>query len=100
MTDEPDKLVSIEYFVTQMLGYKAKSTYYQHMHEPGWPQRVYPGSKAMLVLSECEAYIAKLKADRTPAPVKPPKVKRHTGRPAKLHPLAEGGAQGADNGTP
>jgi hypothetical protein len=96
-------LVTIEHFVIGMLHYKNRVSYYDHMDEPGWPQRVYPGGdKPLLVLSECEAYVAGLLNAREP--VKPkaakPKKPRHTGRPAKVlrPPVAEGGAQGGDNG--
>lgn len=105
------KLVTIDHFIMEMLGYKSRITYYNHLDDEGWPQRVYPGGKPMLVLAECEAYMAKLLSDRSPPKgpfvkskagqgVRANQPKRHTGRPAKvLPPRAEGAAKGADNGS-
>ena len=110
---EAVKLVTIDHFVKEMLGYKSHVSYYNHLDDEGWPQRVYPGGKPMLVLSECEAYVASLLSDRTPPPtpfvkskagqgVRANQPKRgHAGRPAKVlrPPDTEGGAQGPDNGS-
>lgn len=94
----PTRLVTVDYFIKEMLGYKHRSTYYNHLDVPGWPQRVYPGGKPMLVLAECEAFMAKLLAERTPQKVvkhrkEPDPLKRHPGRPAKVlrPPVAEEG---------
>lgn len=84
----PLRFVTIGFFVKEMLGYAALSTYYNHIDDPDWPQRVYPGGKPMLVYDECVAYMRKLMARREPPPpfVKPkPKRPRHPGRPAGLY---------------
>ena len=92
MLDENgDRLITIDEFIKGMLGYKSRITYYNHIEDEGWPQRVYPGGKPMLVLSECLKYLDLLKANREPPPtpyVKPNKKnpgapKRHPGRPAR-----------------
>ena len=102
MTDqrEPTRFISINQFM-DMMGFKAASSYYNHIDDEGWPQRVWPGgtSKPMLVLAECEEYMAKIIANRVP-PTKPfVKAKagagaraRHRGRPAKVLRASEGGA--------
>lgn len=87
MNDHP-RFVTIDYFVMEMLGYKNRTTYYNHINDEGWPQRVYPAGKPMLVYDECVAYQQRIIADRTPPPepyVKPKKAgpKRHVGRPAR-----------------
>lgn len=88
------ELVSIEAFMA-MLGYKSRVTYYDHLDDSGWPQRVYPAGKPMLRLDDCKAYIAKKLTDTTvPKRFKRsmagqgvradrPSRKRHPGRPAK-----------------
>lgn len=82
------RFVTIDYFVTEMMGYKSKVTYYNKLKTPGWPQRVYPGgpgSKPLLVYEECVAYMERLMQGRTPPTAKPPAPegkKRHPGRPA------------------
>ena len=92
----PTKLVTVDYFMMEMLGFKNRASYYNHLDDEGWPQRVYPGGdKPMLVLAECEAYIALLKAKREREPYRKAKagqgtreglpVRRHPGRPAKVH---------------
>lgn len=86
--DHP-RFVTIDYFIKDMLGYSNRTSYYNHMDDPGWPQRVYPAGKPMLVYDECVAYQRQIMANRTPpaeAYVKPSKKlgeKRHVGRPAK-----------------
>jgi len=90
--EQLERLVTIEFFVKNMLGYKSKVTYYNHIDDEGWPQRVWPGGKPMLVYSECLAYLERLKANRAPPAepyVKPNKKnpgarQRHPGRPARL----------------
>ena len=62
-TDHP-RFVTIDYFVKDMLGYKHRVSYYDHLNDPGWPQRVYPGGKPMLVYDECVAYQRQIMADR------------------------------------
>jgi hypothetical protein len=90
MNDQPQhkRLVPLKYFVVEMLGFKNVVSYYNHMHEPGFPQRVYPtaAKKPMLIYEECLAYQDKVThrapvvVDKPPAPSR----KRHTGRPAKV----------------
>ena len=104
---EPMTLITIDQFMVDMLGYKSRVSYYNHLDDKGWPQRVYPGGKPMLVLSECQAYMESLLETRAPVPFTrsmagtgvragQPK-RRHAGRPAKvLRP--EGGAHGPDDG--
>lgn len=86
LTDDAPRLISIDEFIKGMLGHKSSSSYYNHIHEEGWPQRVWPSGKPMLVYDECVAYIERLKARR----VKPPKYVRppaanpgQRGRPRK-----------------
>ena len=69
------KLVTITYFVTQMLGMNARQWYYHHRDTPGLPQRVYVAGKPMLIYDECKAFVDRAIAARRP--------RRHTGRPAK-----------------
>jgi hypothetical protein len=90
---------TIDHFCREMLGLKSKVSYYNHVNDPGWPQRVYPTGKPLLVLAECEAFVKTLDATRRapfrfkkPAPPPAPPAapppaarKRHPGRPAKLH---------------
>jgi hypothetical protein len=84
MDIEHAHFVSIEYFVIEMLGFKSRSTYYNHRHDKGWPQRVYPTGKPMLVYEECLAYQKMLMDQRNPPPVhKPPPGVRRPGRPRK-----------------
>ena len=91
--NQPDdglRFVTIGYFIQTMLGYAALSTYYNHINDEGWPQRVYPGGRPMLVYEECVAYMRQLMANRVPPPpfVKPEPQggkKRHPGRPAGLY---------------
>lgn len=80
-----ERWCTIDHFM-KMLGYKTRVSYYNHVGDPGFPQRVYSGSKAYLIHSECVAYLKKVEADRTlPASPPLPAKKRHPGRPAKLH---------------
>jgi len=82
-TDHP-RFVSIDYFVNEMLGFKSRSTYYNHRNDVGWPQRVYPTGKPMLVYEECLAYQKMLMDRRNPPPVhRPPSLGRPRGRPRK-----------------
>jgi hypothetical protein len=81
------RYVSISYFIKGMLGF-SRATYYNHLDQPGWPQRVYPTGtkKPMLIYSECLAYQRQLEEARKPAPAAPepePKApqKRRPGRP-------------------
>jgi len=101
MTDEVE-FITIDEFVKGMLRYKSRISYYDHIDDEGWPQRVFVG-KPMLVKSECEAYVRKLLADRTAKPfvkstadqgvrAKQPGKRRHPGRPAKVLRAQEGGA--------
>lgn len=80
MTDEHDRFVTIAYFVTEMLGMKDRGWYYQHLTDPGLPQRHLVGGRPKLSLAECKAYMDRLKG-KTPEPPAPPKRKR--GRPRK-----------------
>jgi hypothetical protein len=87
------RFVSIKFFVQEMLGYAALSTYYNHIDDEGWPQRVYPGGKPMLVYEECVDYMRLLmdkRGRREPFSKPEPQMpgsgkKRHTGRPAGLY---------------
>jgi hypothetical protein len=85
-----ERFVTIDYFIKEMLGYKSRITYYNHLNDPGWPQRVYPAGKPMLVYDECVAYQQQLMSERKPPPgpftkaVPPGGKKRHPGRPAKV----------------
>lgn len=111
MNDTPTRLVTIDYFIKEMMGWKTLSSYYSHIDDEGWPQRVYPNTKKpMLVLSECQAYIDGLMANREKPVAKFKRAKagegvradqkpRHRGRPAKVLRPPEGGSQGADNGS-
>ena len=91
--NRPTRFVTIGFFVREMLGYAALSTYYNHIEDEGWPQRVYPGGKPMLVYEECVDYMRLLMAKRgrrepfqKPEPqIQTPERKRHTGRPAGLY---------------
>ncbi|MER9336034.1 hypothetical protein NKJ06_18925 [Mesorhizobium sp. M0293] len=81
---EHPRFVTIDYFVKTMLGYKHRVSYYDHINDPGWPQRVYPGGKPMLVYDECVAYQRQKMAERDPQRPTPTNGrKRHVGRPAK-----------------
>lgn len=88
MAEHHPRFVPIEYFINQMLGYKSRSSYYNHEQDEGWPQRVYPGGKPMLVYEECVAYMERLMGHRAPPPPfhKPPPKKRRPGRPVKPPP--------------
>lgn len=82
---EPRRLVTISYFVVDMLGLKNRLWYYRHVDEPGMPQRVYIGEKPMLRYDECAAFVDRLVERRDAPPPSPaPKVRRHPGRPAKV----------------
>ncbi|RJT28403.1 hypothetical protein D3227_34365 [Mesorhizobium waimense] len=91
---QQQKLATIDYFIKDMLGYKSRVSYYNHINEPGWPQRVYlAGRKPMLVYDECLAYQRRLMAERDPPPPdKKPELpdgkQRHVGRPAKVPPCS------------
>lgn len=95
MVEQHQHYVTIMYFIKTMLGFKARATYYNHLDEPGWPQRVYPTGthKPMLVYSECVAYLRQLEAKRAapaPAPEAPqPDKPRRPGRPVKAPMLAQ-----------
>lgn len=95
---EEARFVSIGYFMKTMLGYKSDVSYYNHLDDEGWPQRVWPtaSGKPMLVREECDAYVAGKMDNRTP----PTKafVKARAGRGVRAPKLPEGGAQGPDNG--
>lgn len=82
---EHPRFVTIDFFVKDMLGYKHRVSYYDHINDPGWPQRVYPGgTKPMLVYDECVAYQRMKMAEREGKPkASAPAGKRHVGRPAK-----------------
>lgn len=84
-TEQHPRFVTIDYFVKDMLGYRNRVTYYDHINDPGWPQRVYmPGGKPMLVYDECVAFLRQMMAKRAPAPAKPTDGrKRRPGRPVK-----------------
>lgn len=74
------RYVTITYFLTQMLGRRSRGTYYNHLNDPGWPQRVMVGGRPMLNLEDCQAYIRRQdEAGRKP----PEPVKRKRGRPRK-----------------
>lgn len=88
MAEPGERYVTITYFIKNMLGFKARGTYYNHLDEPGWPQRVYPVGKPMLVYSECLAYQRKLEAARGPLPVAEASLKRRPGRPVSAPKLA------------
>lgn len=92
---EHPRFVTIDFFVKDMLGFKNRVSYYHHIDEPGWPQRVYPaGRKPMLVYDECVAYQRMKMAERNqPAKPVPNGRKRHVGRPAK-QPVRDTGSTG------
>jgi hypothetical protein len=78
-TDEHDRFVTITYFVTVMLGLKTLDWYYDHVNDPGVPQRITVGGRPKLSLRDCIAYQEMLKGKASP----PPPVKRKRGRPRK-----------------
>ncbi|AZO68416.1 hypothetical protein [Mesorhizobium sp. M6A.T.Cr.TU.016.01.1.1] len=83
------KFVTIEQFVIDMLGYKSRISYYDHVKDPGWPQRAYLAGKPLLVYDECVAFLQRMMDARNPPPPfkrpEPPDgKKRHIGRPAKV----------------
>jgi hypothetical protein len=90
-----ERFVTIDYFIKEMLGFRSRITYYNHIGDPGWPQRVYPaGPKPMLLYSECLAYVqdkmkarvsphAHLYTHKPPKTKTPPPKKRRPGRPVK-----------------
>ena len=80
---EHPRFVTVEHFMVDMLGFKHKQSYYDHVDKPGWPQRVYPGGKAMLVLEECVAYQRRLMEERGKPKTQAPPPKRRPGRPVK-----------------
>jgi len=85
MTEEHPRFVTIDYFCKDMLGFKSRVSYYNHIKDEGWPQRVYPAGKPMLVYDECVEFQRRLMAKRQPPPspyVKPTKGRR-IGRPVK-----------------
>jgi hypothetical protein len=81
--------VTLKYFAVEMLGYADLVSYYNHMHEPGFPQRVYPTGKKkpMLVYEECLAYQERVMAARAEAKTEAKRhkktvpLKRRPGRP-------------------
>jgi|SRR5882672_1625526 len=91
---ELQRFVTIEYFIKEMMGYKSKVSYYNHLNDEGWPQRVYPGSgKPLLRYEDCVAYQEMLlkQGGKRPTgtfkkrrlPPLPDGRKRHSGRPVK-----------------
>lgn len=78
-TDEHDRFVTITYFMN-MLGMKTLDWYYDHMKDPGMPQRIVVGGRPKLSLRQCIAYQEMLKGAALP----PPPVKRKRGRPRKV----------------
>lgn len=78
--EEHDRFVQISYFTKVMLGLKDRGWYRRHVRDPGMPQRVMIGTKPMLSLRACEAYMERLKRNAVyPASEK----KRGPGRPRK-----------------
>jgi hypothetical protein len=77
-----DRFITIKYFVHEMLGMKAKNWYYDHVNDPGVPQRITVGGVPKLSLRECIAYQEMLKGA---APTATP-FKRKLGRPRKIRP--------------
>ena len=74
------RYVTITYFLTQMLGRKSRGTYYNHIDDPGWPQRVMIGGQPMLNYDDCASYIRRQdQLGRAPKE----KPKRPRGRPRK-----------------
>lgn len=90
------KLCTIAYFM-EMAGYKSKVSYYNHLDDEGWPQRIYRTGRPMLRYDDCKAYLDGRSGKPEGAFVKSkpgqgtradePR-RRHPGRPAKLHPRA------------
>lgn len=76
-----DRLISIRYFVQNMMGLKSREWFYRHKDDPGFPQRVMFGNKPMLSFNRCVAYIDQ-KVTGTKPPEPQPKRKR--GRPRKI----------------
>lgn len=75
----PPKFVTIDYFWRDMLGRGSRTWFYNHVNDPGFPQRVYPdGGRPMLLYDDCKAYVDKLLAQRAA------KQKRRVGRPAAV----------------
>lgn len=75
------RYVTITYFITQMLHRRARGTYYNHLDDPGWPQRVMIGGKPMLNYDDCLGYIRRQDAlGRAPKE----QQKRPRGRPRKV----------------
>lgn len=92
VTDLPHpRFVSLKYFCVDMMGYASSVSYYNHMKEPGWPQRLWVAGRPMLLYEECLTYQQGIIATRAPVepgkPTKrkkmPPKKKGRTGRPVK-----------------
>jgi len=56
--DEHARYVTITFFVRQMMGKKSKTWYYNHVDDPGFPQRIYlPGAhRPVLSYDECLAF--------------------------------------------
>jgi hypothetical protein len=82
--DEPIRFVTIEYFIHDMLGYKSRISYYNHINDKGWPQRVYPTEgKPKLIYAECVAYQQKIMKARSTKKRPTDGVKRRVGRPMK-----------------
>lgn len=84
MSDDHDRFVTIPYFVQEMLGVTGRGWYYRHQNDPGMPQRLHVGGRAMLSLAACKAYMDAIKGL---AP-KPAPIKRPVGRPPKVRPPA------------
>ncbi|SIT55421.1 hypothetical protein BQ8794_210114 [Mesorhizobium prunaredense] len=88
---QPAELCTIDEFVMGMLGFRSRVSYYNHINQPGWPQRIVVGGKRpMLKRADGEAYV-KAQADlANPMPAGQPKLlrqkpskKRRVGRPVK-----------------
>ena len=67
--EEKSRFITISEFV-RMMGRNARSWYYDHRNDPGFPQPV--GTPPMLLRDECEAYIARLIAERDRRQPNPP----------------------------
>lgn len=78
---EPRRFMTLRQFV-ELLGYKSVVWYYDHVNDPGMPQRTYFGRKPMLAVDEVAAYQDHQMQARDPKPKAPPPLKpRRVGRP-------------------
>jgi hypothetical protein len=82
-TDTHDRFVTIQYFVKEMLGMKARNWYYDHQDDYGVPKRIIVGGKPKLSLRDCIAYQDMLRERVIP---KAAPLKRKVGRPRKIRP--------------